>query len=268
MKGDSSHTETLRSTSDILMNDQQKLENNFSSETLTNKHWQEVNDYTLSANKLVNKNNAKDLFKLTQGNVKDLAVCLKKDFCGMERRNDEDAYFDDTKTPGHILQGRNLEIMIEAIRLDPNLKKELDWELIKGLGESENEKIQILAFEIIYEHDESNSATDKLLEIAGRYKGEAKATVLEKIGSKETLKDSLSERLILMNALEKSFTEDDPNTVISIVEKIKKMHLSRQEVEKVSRNICHFKENGVDDPNWKMIKYEMRGIADLDKICN
>jgi DNA-binding XRE family transcriptional regulator len=68
--------------------------------------------------------------------------------------------------------------------------------------------------------------------------------------------------------LEKAFAVDDPNTVISVVEKLKKMNLSQAEMAKVSRNLCHYKENGSDDPNWKMIKYDMGKVRiDLEKIC-
>ncbi len=259
---------STRSGAEILANDQQKLERNLKPETLTDKNWPQVNDYALSAKNLVNKNNAKELFELTQRSAKDLTACLKKDFCGMEKRSDADAYFDDKKTPGHILLGRNLEIMIEALGQNNDLKKDLDWELLRELTDSENEKIQVLALEIIRDYDQGNSDTDKLLDIAEKFQGNAKADALEKIAAKKDFKNSLNDRILLVNALEKSFASDDPNTVISVVEKMSKMQLSKDELAKVSRNLCHFKENGTDDPNWKMIKYDMRKMADLDKICN
>lgn len=257
----------VNAVTDILADDQQKLERNINKEVLADEFWPQINDYTKNAKSMVDKNNAKAIFKITQGAIKDLATCLKKDFCGMERRNDNDAYFDDVKTPGHILLGRNLDIMIEALQVDPDLKKELEWELIRELTENENEKIQVLALEIIKDFDQSGADTDKLLEIADNFKGNAKAEAFAKIASRDSL-NTENNRILLVNALEKSFSGDDPNTVISVVEKMNKMRLSESEIAKVSRNLCHFKENGSDDPNWKMIKYDMAKVADLDKICN
>ncbi|RPJ70674.1 MAG: hypothetical protein EHM20_15270 [Alphaproteobacteria bacterium] len=260
---------STRSGSEILANDQAKLEGNLSPSILSDKNWKAVNDYALNVKTLVSKDNAKELFELTQGSVKDLASCLKKDFCGMEKRSDADAYFDDKKTPGHILLGRNLEIMVAALERNKDLKAKLDWELVRELTDSENEKIQVLALDIIKNYDPENSNTDKLLEIADKFEGNAKANALEKIADKEKIKNSLNDRILLVNALEKSFAQDDPHTVISIVEKMGKMNLSEDEILKVSRNLCHFKEDhGEDDPNWKMIKYNMKKITDLNKICN
>lgn len=258
---------STRTGSEILANDQAKLEANLRPIILSDKNWKAVNDYALNAKTLVTKDNAKELFELTQKSAKDLASCLSKDFCGMERRSDADAYFDDKKTPGHILLGRNLEIMIETLEQNNELRKKLDWELIRELTDNGNEKIQVLALDIIKNYDSENSNTDKLLEIADRFEGNAKANALEKIADKD--KNSLNSRILLVNALEKSFAQDDPHTVISIVEKIGKMNLSNDEILKVSRNLCHFKEDhGADDPNWKMIKYNMKNITDLNNICN
>lgn len=252
------------STASILIRDQAKLESHFKPEILSNKQWPQVNDYSLSAQNLVNQKNSRELFILNHSSAKDLAACLKKNFCGMEKRSDDDAYFDEAKTPGHILLGRNLDIMLEALRINPDLQTEIDWDLIRELTESENEKIQVIALTIIKDYDASNEDIAKLLKIADHFKGEAKASALEQIASR----DSSIERMQLMNAVEKSFALDDPHTVISIVEKMEKMSLSKEEIAKVSRNLCRFKESGADDPNWKMIKYDMRPLADLDQLCH
>lgn len=249
---------------EIISNDKLKLERNFKPEILSHKYWQQVNDYALNPINLVNKDNASELFRLTQAGVKDLAICLKKNFCGMERRSEDDAYFDDKKTPGHILLGRNLEIMLESLRQNPELKKQIDWDLIKGLTDSENEKIQILALDIIKNYDTNNADANKLLDIAEKYKGNAKASALEKIASSI----ASNNRLGLVNALEQSFSQDDPDTVINIVEKLNSMHLSQDELLKVSRNLCRFKEQGSNSPNWKMIKYNMKKLVDIESICN
>lgn len=251
------------SAASILSRDQKKLESHLKPETLTNKQWPQVNDYSLSAQKLVNRKNSRELFILNHTSAKDLVACLKKNFCGMEKRSDDDAYFDEAKTPGHILLGRNLDIMLESLRINPDLQTEIDWDLLRELTESENEKIQVIALTIIKAYDASYEDIVKLLKITDHFKGEAKASALEQIASR----DSSVERIQLMNAVEKSFALDDPHTVISVVEKMEKMGLSKEEIAKVSRNLCRFRESGTDDPNWKMIKYDMRQLVDLDQLC-
>lgn len=248
----------------ILKNDLAKLERNLKIETVQDRNWVSVNNYSISVKDLVNPKNSKHLFNLTNGSIANLANCLKKDFCGMERRSESDAYFDENKTPGHILLGRSLNIMLEGLRINPDLKSQIDWDLMNELTYSSNEIIQVLALELIKEYDTSDNDTDHLLKIVDNFKGNAKAQALAKLSTK----DSSSDRIIFVNSLEKTFAGDDPNTVISVVESLKKMNLSNEEMARVSKNLCHYKENGTDDPNWRMIKYNMGKVSiDLDNIC-
>jgi DNA-binding XRE family transcriptional regulator len=251
-------------TQTILKKDQERLERNLKPETLRDEHWAQVNDYAVDVKKLLNKNNANHFFKLSNGSIASLASCLKKDFCGMEKRSEKDAYFDKNKTPGHILLARNLSIMLESLRLNPELQKEIDWDLIEELTDNSNETIQVLAVALIKDYSQIDADPENLYKVVDRYKGNAKADALSELSNN----NSASERLMLVSSLEKAFAVDDPNTVISVVEKLKKMNLSQAEMAKVSRNLCHYKENGSDDPNWKMIKYDMGKVRiDLEKIC-
>jgi hypothetical protein len=251
-------------TENILKNDLAKLVRNLKIETVQDRNWVNVNDYSINVKELVNPKNSKHLFNLTNGSIANLANCLKKDFCGMERRSESDAYFDENKTPGHILLGRSLNIMLESLRINPGLQSKIDWDLINEFTFSSNERIQVLAVELIKEYDTSENDTDNLFKIVDNFKGNAKADALAKL----SVKDSSSERIIFVNSLEKAFAGDDPNTVISVVENLKKMNLSKEEMARVSKNLCHYKENGTDDPNWKMIKYDMGKVSiDLENIC-
>lgn len=246
----------------ILKKDRLALEQNISPKTLQDENWSDINDYSIAPKDLVNKNNAKNFFKISKTTIAELASCLKKDFCGMKKRNDKDAYFDATKTPGHILLGRNLSIMFFALKANPRMKNEVDWDLIEELTDNENELIQLMAVKLIKEFNDRD--TESLLKIVDRYKGAAKADALSEI---KTL-DPSNERSLLLNSLEKSFSIDDPHTVISIIEKLHKMHLGESQLMKISQSLCHYKENGTDDPNWKMIKYNMsKSKVDLDIIC-
>jgi hypothetical protein len=248
----------------VLISDQKKLERNLKKETTANEKWVMVNDYSIPVHELVNKSNAKDFFKLVNGSISDLASCLKKDFCGMERRNENDPYFDDSRTPGHILLGRNLEILKQSLVENPDLKNDVDWDLIRELTESGNEKIQVLSVDLLKEYGTARGDTEKMLKITDDYKGNAKALALAELAQHA----KPEEKGQVINSIEKSFATDDPNTVISVLEKMDKMKLSTGEKEQTVKNLCRFKENGADDPNWKMIRYDAkRNGVDVDVVC-
>ena len=253
------------SATNILKRDFAKLEENFNEETLQDENWLKINDYTLDVKNLVTLKNAKHLFRISNENVASLVSCLKKDFCGMERRNGNDAYFDESNTPGHILLGRSLHIIIEALQLRPELQSEIDWDLIRELTDNSNETIQVLAIEILNNFNSKNRDLENLFKVVDNYMGNAKADALAELA----IKSSANEHILMVNSLGKSFSIDDPNTVISIVDKIETMNLSNDELIKVSKSLCHFKENGLNDPNWKMIKHCMGKVSlDLKSICN
>lgn len=258
----SGHSDAIGAT--IINNDRLRLERNIKPEILADKNWPLINDYSIKPEKLVTKTNAQDFFLIAHESAKNLGNCLRKDFCGMQTRGDEDAYFDDSRTPGHILLGRNLEIMLVALNNRSELKEKVDWDLVHSLTENSNELVQTISLQMIKQYSPDGSDTNKLLEIAENYKGQAKAVAFEKIAQRKSPND----RLLLINWLEKSFAEDDPNSVISVIEKMKNMKFTTAEIDRISISLCHFRENGVDDPNWKMIKYYMSALTDLEQICN
>jgi hypothetical protein len=250
----------------ILNNDRKVLEKNLSTQILSDKYWSVINDFSVSPNQLVNSNNSRALFKLTNGTIGDLVGCLKKNFCGMERRSDNDAYFDENKTPAHILLGRNLEIMLVTLAAHSEYQSEIDWEVIRELTENSNEKVQVMAIRLLQMKNNSGDNL-QILNIVDNYKGIAKAQALSEIANSKG--NDQDERQLLLNSIEKSFAADDPHTVISIVENLGNMHLKRDELDRVSKYLCHYKENGTDDPNWKMIKYLMhKWEVDLQNSCN
>ncbi len=252
-------------TESILARDKQALEKNISKEVLLNENWSAINDFSLPVKQLMGLNhNPRSLFKVSKQSVYDLASCLKKDFCGMERKDENDAYFDDTRTPGHILLGRNLEILKESFENDPSLVNEVDWDVIKDLTESSNEKVQVLAVEILKKYNPKENSSDSLLKVVDNYKGNAKADALVEM-SGDISEDAHTR---LLNSIAKSFSSDDPNTAISVMEKLPQMHLTVREMEMVANYLCHYKEEGSEEHNWKMIKFRMSKVnIDMDAVC-
>lgn len=249
----------------ILKNDQERLNKNINTEILNDLSWKEINNYSIKPNMLVNSKNATHLFKIANKVVPDLVSCLKKDFCGMERRNENDSYFDERKTPAHILLERNLSIMLLSLKENPELKQEIDWNLVNELTENSNENIQVMAVELMANFNSDKIEEAKILKIVDEYKGDAKANALSKLAQSNPGANKSG----LIDSIEKAFTNDDPNTVISVVEKLEKMNLTTDQLTKVAKKLCHYKENGTDDPNWKMIRYNMGKMKiDLDSTCS
>lgn len=249
----------------ILERDKKALEKNISKEVLADQNWEQINNFSIPIKQLMSLNpDPRALFKVSRQSIYDLKSCLKKDFCGMERRDENDAYFDETKTPGHILLGRNLEILSETLDREPELAGEIDWDVIYELTENANEKVQVIAVELLKKHNPKEGTTAKLLKIAEDYKGNAKAGALVQIAG-DTSEEA---RHQLLSSISKSFASDDPDTAISVMEKLPQMHLTMREIEIVANYLCHYKEGDSENHNWKMIKYRMGKLkVDMDTVC-
>ncbi|MBY0416306.1 MAG: hypothetical protein K2Q18_19180, partial [Bdellovibrionales bacterium] len=190
-------------------------------------------------------------------------ACLKKDFCGMETRSEDDAYFDDQRTPAHILINRHLQVMKESLRKDPTLAAEVDWKLLEEMASANSEMLSSLALEIMGEFDGETMKTKDLLTLTEDAKGETKANSLLQISKKA----SGADKALIASKVGNVFESDDPNTVISVLEKMKKMALYSVQLPDVLKNLCHFKSE--NDHNWLMIKYEANKVySQFESVCN
>lgn len=245
----------------ILMNDYEKIAKNLDPVNTAGEEWKEINNYALSPATLVKAENAKTFFNTAQKNLPDIYSCLKKDFCGMETRNEDDAYFDDQRTPAHILINRNLKIMKEALLKDQSLASQVDWELMQDLAASESEMLSVESIDIIRQFDSKNVKTDDLIKLTENAKGTAKAEALEKIAKN----NDANGKVILASEIADTFAVADNDTVISILEKLGGMGFSKDQTAKMLKNLCDRKE----DHNWKMIRYEALKInKDFERNCN
>lgn len=259
-KGFIAKVDKQEAAEDILQNDYQKIIKNLKVENIDNLEWGKINSYNLSAESLVNNNNAKSYFQVVQSNLPDLYSCLKKDYCGMQTRGEEDPYFDAQRTPAHILMNRNLKIMKEALRKDSALKSQVDWELLNEIAHSDEEFLQVEALDIIRQFDSDAIKTDELIKMTAEYKGDAKAEALVRIAQKKSKLD----KKIIANEVEEIFAMSDANTVISVLEKMRSMNLLKVDVERMLKNLCRFKESH----NWLMIQYEARKFnTDFETQC-
>ncbi len=259
-----SEEKVQKTPDEILASDIEKITRNLKAENIAGDEWKQINTYSLPAEKIVSKENASAFFRVTQSNIPDMYACLKKDYCGMTTRGEDDAYFDDQRTPAHILINRNLKVMKEALRKDSSLKSQVDWEILQELASSEAEMLQVEALDILREFDSESMKTEELIKLTEDYKGTAKADALVRIAKGK----NPSDKLLVASEVEEVFAMSDANTVISVLENMKQMALSKVETNRVVRNLCRFKDTE-EVHNWTMIKYEAKKLtAEFDKICN
>ena len=255
--------EPMKSPEEILARDYEKISKNLSAKNTSNDEWKQINQYAVKPEDLVNAQNAKDYFKTASSNVPDLFSCLKKDFCGMETRGEDDAYFDDQRTPAHILLKRNLSIIKESLRNNPSLKSDVDWVLMKELARSGSDMLSVEALDIIREFDKESVKTDELIKVTRDLKGQAKAEALVNLSRKSNSTD----KILLASEVEEIFAMGDANTVISVLEKLKNMSLGAN-TTRVLKNLCRFRDNE-QSHNWPVIKMSAIKInKEFEKMCN
>ena len=253
------------SPDEILSNDYQKIIKHLKPENIAGDEWKKINDYALPVEKLVNTQNAAKFFKTANDNIPGIFSCLKKDFCEMETRNDNDAYFDEQRTPAHILLNRNLSILKESLKKDSSLKSQVDWELMSDLANSGAEILAVNAIDIIREFGEKNAKADNLIKLAQNYKGEARADALARIAKSGSSQD----KILLANEIEDIFNDGDANTAISVLEKLKGMGLNRVEMFRILSRLCRFRDDETISHNWGMVKTEANRInPEFEKNCN
>lgn len=256
-------TAPMKSPEEIVAGDYEKIAKNLSTKNTSGDEWKQINNYSLTPEALVTNTNAKTYFKTAQSNVPDIFSCLKKDFCGMETRGEDDAYFDDQKTPAHILLNRNLKIMKESLRKDGSLKSEVDWDLMKELATSGSDMLSVEALDIIREFDSESVKTDELIKVTQDLKGQAKADALVNLSKRSNSTD----KILLASEVQEVFAMSDANTVISVLEKLRNMSLGAN-ASRVLANLCRFKDNE-ESHNWPMIKMMANKInKDFEKMCN
>ncbi|MBC7427150.1 MAG: hypothetical protein H7336_00975 [Bacteriovorax sp.] len=249
----------------ILANDYEKIAKNLKPENISGDEWKQINTYSLAPEKIVTKVSAPVYFKTAQNNIPDIFSCLKRDFCGMTTRNDNDSYFDDQKTPAHILINRNLQVMKESLKQDPLLKSQVDWELMQELAASGSEMLAVEALDIIRQYDAEGMKTDELLKLSDNYRGEAQAEAIERISKK----NSPSDKLLVSNKIQDIFESSDNDTVISVLDKVKGMNYTNTELSHILINLCRYKNDVNEVRNWRMIKSKANKIfSDFEKLCN
>lgn len=236
-------------------------------ENVKGEEWKNLNDYSAREQDIVTTENARKYFKIVSESSPEIFSCLKKDYCGMKTKNEDDAYFDNQKTPSHIFLSRNLKIMQESLKKDNSLVSLVDWEFIHDLINSGEELVAIEALSISRDFENKENHVEELLKETRQYKGETRAISVEKIGKKNMTKD---ERKKFTNEIEDIFLIEDASTSISVLEKIQKPSFVKKKYEIALHNLCRFKTmDPIREKNWLMIKYLSKKIdSDFEKMCD
>ncbi len=254
----------VQSPEEIVGTDFEKIEKQLKPENIKADEWKGINDYTVPVNELVSAGNAAQYFKTAQNNLPELYSCLKKDFCGMES-SPGDPYFDDQRTPAHILMNRSLKIMKESLQKNKSLASEVNWELMEELAQSDMEMLEVEALDIINQFGSAHVSTEDSLKKSQYFKGTAKADALVRLSQKGNEKD----QALIASDIEEVFAHSDAHTVISVLETMGQMKLKKETVAKTFNNLCRFKEEDANPANWKMISYLATKLnSDFKNSCN
>jgi hypothetical protein len=251
-----------RTPAEIVEGDFDKIEKRLKQDNIQGNEWKEINNYAIKPEDLVTATNALAFFSKAQKNLPDLFHCLEKDFCGMES-SPNDPYFDDQRTPAHILINRSLKIIKESLIENPNLVALVDWDLMDKLANSQQEMLEVEAIDIIDHFSPSSGGVENTLKASRSFTGTSKADSLIRVSHKATS----SEKQLISNEIEEIFASGDAHTVISILESMDQMHLSKESMLKPFRNLCRFRED-VNPGNWKMIILLANKLnPEFSKLC-
>lgn len=255
------------------MRDLEIIEGRLSQEILADSEnqnlWSALNQYNKKANEVINRSNAKQMLPMGQVVISDLLKCLDVDFCGMERDNEEDPYFDPTGTVAHKTIERTLELMIAATIVEPELKADLNLTLLERVADIPSERIQSLVTELLPDGValDVTEKKDEVKKIEAALEktttGKARTSLLQKLA-----KDKKTDRGELVSMLQKTFSESDVYTVVNVVENLKSLNLSEDELAKTTVYLCRFKIDEYEH-NWKAVKKNVEKVfPEFSKVCN
>lgn len=229
--------------------------------------WSLLNQFNKKPQEVVNRSNAKQMIPFGLGVMGELLKCIDIDFCGMEKDSEDDPYFDPTGTTAHRTIERALELMITATKIQPDSAQNLDYELLEKVGDIPSERIQALVAELLpVLPDESGNQKDEVKKIesalAKNTNGKSRIALLTKMA-----KNKNHDRQDFLNLLSNTFAEADAYTVVSVVENLKSLNLSPDELAKSTIYLCRFK---VDDyeHNWRAVKRNVENVfPEFSKLC-
>jgi hypothetical protein len=226
--------------------------------------WKNISNPKLNLEKTITKTNSKEYFELANKILPDLVFCLRKNNCGITKNEINSKTFDTDSTLAHFLLAKNISVLHETLKHQPELAVQLDWNLITEISGLSGNEIKEASLSLLTEFDKRNNGKERLFEIAKSYRGTEKADFYALISADLVLE----ERPIFIQTLEKSFNEDEPDTVIKIVQNIKKFHLSKVEVSDLGKALCRSKLKAANDNNWKSIVTSMKNIdSNFEQSC-
>lgn len=248
-------------TVDPILRDREIIESRLAQTTVSNPVWGLINKFDQPVATVVNRSNAEEVIAVTQNVVQDLMKCIDVDFCGMEKDTTEDPYFDPTGTVAHKTIERSLDMLNEALKLDPTLKDQLNIDLLERVSEIPSEKIQGLVSDLV--PDSSDEVAKVQSSLARNTEGKSRTQLLLNMS-----KDKKLDRTELINLLQKTFSESDAYTVINVLESLPKLNLNEDELARTTVYLCRFKVDEYEH-NWKAVKKNVEKVfADFSKVCN
>ena len=233
-----------------------KLISNLKAETASDKLLTDIIDFSKAPNTFVQTENAGAYLKTSSAVIASINECVKKNTCGIETTDKAD----DQSAPLRLL-ARSVEVIRETLVKKAELSNELDWNLMREISRSNQERIRFFALDLLINFDLNNRGAENFIKQMQTYKGQARGDFF-RLTANFLL---TAERGIYLDAISKTFKEDDFETVLSVVDKLPKIKLQMEEIKKVEKDLCHFKSN---EANWNKISDSMRAVSsDLNAAC-
>lgn len=265
-------TATPKNKSAIIPDsDRKELYKKLSPELLETSEWNDLNDFMMPVEALIEKRNQdlNSVLRTIQKSLPELRDCLKIDFCGMEK-DENDPYFDPNRTHGHLLMERFLEISLELVKRDVGSLDGIDENNLFSFLEIENMEIQLSSLKLLLM---KGANFDEIMSKSVQFSGESKGEFYKITGKESIIRNSPKQRKIFVDSFVNSIKTDSPHNVISILEKLNDIDPSENELMQIAKSSCYMSKNR--DHNWtaasfylnKTIKNKNFDIS-LKQICS
>lgn len=232
------------SHNDVPANDNIELQINLLKDKVhvDEKNWANIKNFNLEVHDLREEGGEKPLFEASLSVIKDLSSCISVNYCGMKKDSEEKAYFDPENTFAHKIAARSLKIMAHLAKKNPALLAEIEggfWDHVLAFN---SRQVTALALELT--STDSHIFNTEFQRIMNQSVGELRILLLRKIESNEKLLDY---------AIDKTFSEADPYTLIDVLSKIDKIKNSHEVFSRYEHLLCRIKTDELEH-NWLAVK--------------
>lgn len=250
---------------EILSKDIQKLAQELRVDEDETYRLKELNNFRTPLKDIVGRVDPKGYARFLEQTIKKIHSCLGVDFCGMQKDRPDSAYFDEQNTIAHKTLLRSLsamEMLIDQGHSDLVLGQ-IDAGILERLLENDNAEVQKKAMRLLKNKLNAPEAFSTIMKNEKFFSGEGKAYFYEELA---TGFSNEGQRQVYLDSLASTLASDDPHTVLSIVEKIPRFSIEKEQLTRVAQGLCRFQSEPGQKHNWLSIDHKIKKLKKADKI--